>query len=540
VNHFRILTVLVLGILVGILLAALLPPQQTAQAAGVVGDGTPGSCTQTAFDAALLGGGTITFSCGALPHTIILTNIKVIKYDTEIQGNNLITLSGGNTTSLFWVSAILTLRDITLTRGLGSNGGAILNFETVNLINSQITYSNASVSGGAIENSGIVNLTNSTLAHNLADNMAGALFNNGGEVTIENSQIYSNTAQNEGGAIKNTSGMVNINNSQLLDNKAMSCSLNTKGGGIWNSGTLTVTQSTIADSYAVNGGGIYNTGTLILADTTFDSNTANCTSIGNGGGILNDGQTTITGSRFIGNNGGSYGGGLHNGSYSYMTIIDSSFNQNQAWGGGGISNAGTLTLTTSTIYTNTAKYGGGIANGISGGTPNILILTNVTISDNTNTETSGGGGLQSDNGTVTITFATFAQNRGEAGVMQWGGQLIFKNSIITNSTPKNCVGTITSQGFNIADDYSCGFYQTGDRENTDPNLGILTDNGGPTLTHLLQQESPAIDGGQCVIGINSDQRGVSRPQDAACDIGALEVKIIPPVFHIFMPMIIQE
>jgi hypothetical protein len=165
-------------------------------------------------------------------------------------------------------------------------------------------------------------------------------------------------------------------------------------------------------------------------------------------------------------------------------------------------------------------------------------LTNVTVSDNSSL--ANGGGLQNDTGTTTVTYATFVENRGGSGIERWGGQIILKNTIIANSSPKNCEGTVTSQGFNIADDYSCGFSQAGDHQNTDPKLGPLTDNGGLTQTHLPQQDSPTIDGGQCVAGISTDQRGVSRPQAAACDIGAVEVVPLPPILHVFLPMVIRE
>ena len=53
-------------------------------------------------------------------------------------------------------------------------------------------------------------------------------------------------------------------------------------------------------------------------------------------------------------------------------------------------------------------------------------------------------------------------------------------------------------------------------------LGPLAHNGGPTLTHMLLSGSPAIDAGQCVTGLTTDQRGLPRLQGPACDIGAVE------------------
>ena len=74
------------GLVILIAIIITLHPQQIVQAAGVIGTGTPGSCTGAAFETALTGGGTITFNCGAAPHTIILTSYKLISDNTEIQG----------------------------------------------------------------------------------------------------------------------------------------------------------------------------------------------------------------------------------------------------------------------------------------------------------------------------------------------------------------------------------------------------------------------------------------------------------------------
>ena len=76
----------------------------------------------------------------------------------------------------------------------------------------------------------------------------------------------------------------------------------------------------------------------------------------------------------------------------------------------------------------------------------------------------------------------------------------------------------------MEDTNTCGLSDTSDQPNTDPLLGPLADNGGDTLTHALLDDSPAIDQGVCVAGIDTDQRGVSRPQSTTCDIGAFEFK----------------
>src|SRR6266571_1130384 len=74
-------------------------------AAGVVGDGTPASCTEAALDTALAGGGSVTFNCGVDPMTIVVTGEKVVTADTTLAGGSLITISGGNTTRIFKVKS---------------------------------------------------------------------------------------------------------------------------------------------------------------------------------------------------------------------------------------------------------------------------------------------------------------------------------------------------------------------------------------------------------------------------------------------------
>jgi hypothetical protein len=89
----------------------------------------------------------------------------------------------------------------------------------------------------------------------------------------------------------------------------------------------------------------------------------------------------------------------------------------------------------------------------------------------------------------------------------------------------------------VSDDTRCSAYFTnaGDKNNTDPKLGPLADNGGPTLTHLPLPGSPLIDGGQCIVGLTTDQRGVARPQGGACDVGAVEVRPEDQAKKLFLP-----
>jgi hypothetical protein len=78
----------------------------------------------------------------------------------------------------------------------------------------------------------------------------------------------------------------------------------------------------------------------------------------------------------------------------------------------------------------------------------------------------------------------------------------------------------------ISSDNSCGFTQPSSRNNTDPRLGPLADNGGPTLTVSLLDGSPATDTANPVACPPTDQRGFPRPYGIGCDIGAFETTLI--------------
>jgi hypothetical protein len=107
-----------------------------------------------------------------------------------------------------------------------------------------------------------------------------------------------------------------------------------------------------------------------------------------------------------------------------------------------------------------------------------------------------------------------------------------ENSIIGNNSGGNCGGSVTSNGYNLSSDGTCNFHNTGDLNNTDPKLGPLQNNGGPTQTEALLPGSPAIDAGNpsgCTDGqghlLKTDQRGQPRPDHedtGGCDMGAYE------------------
>lgn len=226
-------------------------------------------------------------------------------------------------------------------------------------------------------------------------------------------------------------------------------------------------------------------------------------------------------------------------------------------------NSAAAVVQASTITQNT---GGGINNACGA-----LTLLNSTVSYNTSDSAWGGGGVflwdfscAPDKPIADISFSTIYENsnpgwgRGNAigiGGNVGSGRIRLKNSILASpSHPSEAVcnsgnNILTSLGHNILGDAaqvfgsSCPAALTapGDLVNTNPLLGPLASNGGPTPTHLPLVGSPAVDAvpiADCTdvfgVAVTIDQRGVARPAGPACDVGSVEADAAdttPPVIH---------
>jgi hypothetical protein len=311
------------------------------------------------------------------------------------------------------------------------------------------------------------------------------------------------------------------------------------GGGVLSSNaTLTLSHCAVENNQSIAGGGIFSSGASARLTVVNSSVNNNSVSGGQaeGGGINSTGVLTITNSTVSGNNsvttGGRAGGIFSNGT---LTITNSTIRGNSGGGeGGGILCGGSATITNSTIEGNTSTgTGGGIKNSAT------LTLTNSTISGNTasSNQSGRGGGIFNDfSSTLTIAHSTFSGNSADGtggGINLGSGTLHIGNTVLkAGSSGANLVntsGAVISQGYNLSSDNGGGFLNaTGDRINTQPMLGPLQNNSGPTFTHALLSGSPAIDAGDpnFTPPPSSDQRGPGYPRviGGRIDIGSFEFR----------------
>ena len=151
----------------------------------------------------------------------------------------------------------------------------------------------------------------------------------------------------------------------------------------------------------------------------------------------------------------------------------------------------------------------------------------------------GGGGGVATNGSPTIINSTITGNHapadGGGGIKTFGVAVTLQNTIIAGNTAlsgANCLRLFVSHGNNLESANTCSLDPSIDLINTDPMLGPLQLNGGPTPTQAPLRGSPAIDAGNNLGCPSTDQRGVPRRLDATtpgltvCDIGAFEVETL--------------
>ncbi len=360
----------------------------------------------------------------------------------------------------------------------------------------------------------------------------GGILNDHGNLTVINCFFDSNNASSGGGgifnfALSNTNGAsLTVNDAVFIRNSAG------VGGAIYSSSvqafgdtSASLTNSTFASNSAGTGGAVAIAGNGLNA--AIDSCTFTSNSAVNGAGLDNyGGRVTINRSTWAGNSATNNGGGISNRGYRIL---------------------GSMFITNSVLYNNTAQAGGAILNDAYNSDSSFanLYMTNCTLSGNS--ASANGGGLYNHSypenieGYVTtgalavINSCTFSGNSAPAGgsVIYNTGWPLNSNDLVYGSSGAGALvantilnrgsgsganvldaagNSVISQGYNLSSDNGAGvFTAASDHINTDPKLGPLQNNGGPTLTHALLADSPARDQGKDTTNAGQDQRGQSRP-----------------------------
>ncbi|HSH05009.1 MAG TPA: tandem-95 repeat protein [Anaerolineae bacterium] len=447
--------------------------------------------------------------------------------------------------------------------GNGGNGG----FANINTGGAGGHGGHAGVSGhgGAIYNSGVLSLKNTDFTGNINNN--GGHGGHGGHSTTLYSLNGGNgglgTAGGHGGAIYNTNiltisyALFNNNMSgaggngghggnsyrQYGGNGGLGAD-GGAGGGIYNTGSLTITYSTINDNASGHGGtggnggyyqsgirtagtsgaggnsghgaGIYNTGFLSLIYTTVSHNT---NGVGGTGGVGGSGPSNPTNGGAGGN--GGHGAGIYNTNFLRLVQATVTHNINGFGGTGGRGG--------DTGFFRTAGRGGNGGNGGLGAiyNSNFVTLTHVTLGLNASGN-AGVGGLGGLNGEYQNAPSGTDGLVGLTGNLQnqISGTISSINTILGGSLQgADCeiLGTVIDNGYNLDSDDSCALTTTSSITNTGPSLDILAYHPDGMFTNALLFHSQATDAiplANCPFP--TDQRGITRPQGSACDIGAFE------------------
>jgi hypothetical protein len=284
---------------------------------------------------------------------------------------------------------------------------------------------------------------------------------------------------------------------------------------------LTVRNGSIEDG--TGGGGIYILGSLTLDHVVVSDNAAVL-----GAGIYNDGSVAITNSSILRNVAAAYGGGVY--SSGGLSVTASTIASNSALEGGGVNATGSPVILNSTIAWNSARESGGGVYFFQGLPSNAMNMYNSTVVDNEadsdqSNDGSGGGIYVGINGVFNLYNSVLAGNYhinvafGDDcdGPVKTHAYNRFGNT-------SQCQITQVSGAYALL--------------NSLDDLGLLQDNGGPTQTIALLAGSNAINGAAATCldanstPITTDQRGFPR-NVGNCDIGAYEFGAINPNDKIF-------
>ncbi|MBK9049926.1 MAG: right-handed parallel beta-helix repeat-containing protein [Chloroflexi bacterium] len=313
--------------------------------------------------------------------------------------------------------------------------------------------------------------------------------------------------------------VVTLTNIILASGNANSAGLSGHGGGVYNTGDLTLTNVTVRTNLAVDGAGIYNVGPLFVDGSFIRENTAI-----NGGGVYNNyaGSTVITNTEITLNIATTSGAGIYQNLGTLQVEANQIFaNVGSVSGGGVYQNSAVLRLLRNEIYNNSSSgNGGGIYLNVATGANQVY---NNFIYGN---QAAAGGGLYNATTNTGIWHNTFVGNgatgNNGGGLFSASGNPVIRNNIVQNSSGTGIHATagVPSIGFNNVVGNSGAGYS-----------GIASDSGGGIAqapdyvganNYRLQFGSPGIDVGDPASPVAVDIDGDTRPNNDEFDMGADE------------------
>lgn len=348
-------------------------------------------------------------------------------YGGTISGNNVtdtngkIFLGGG-----VYNDATFTMSGGIITNNNATQGNGVYNENKATFImtGGTITYNDSllgnddypAVGGGVYnKNKATFTMSGGTIGYNNATN-GGGVYNVGTLTMSGAAKLDSNEASVNGGGVYNASGasFTMSADASIIGNKGRSnmTDTNSKGGGVYNEGSLTLTGGTIRNNNAYDGGGVYTTKDLAInSGVTISGNTAQ-----HGGGVYATADLTLGGGQITGNTAKGNGGGVY--VKNAATMTGGTIDNNKAYVGGGVyvgsgaafaMTAGTITKNEATLYTGldpNYRRGGGVCveNGAT-----FTLSDSAEISEN---QADGNGGGVYNAGNLTMTGGTISSNSG--------------------------------------------------------------------------------------------------------------------------------
>jgi len=319
----------------------------------------------------------------------------------------------------------------------------------------------------------------------------------------------------------------------VIDGSGIDSVLIHRGAGTLLINGLTITNGKHLGAYG--GGCIYSAGNVALIGSTVSGCrlTSTGNSVARGGAIFAKVDvsllfSSVTGSTVYSPGSHSAGGGIY---ARKASLIRSAVSGNAASSapsyalGGGVFTTSSLYAQSSTISGNSASEGAAVFSGsaviidstISGNDAsavggvyarNYAQVYNSTIVKNTSFLTDYAAGLfVAAPNNITLQSSIVALNSIDATVVDIGA-----SGVATTIVGANNLVTAVAAGITVPNGTIVA----------DPQIGLLGNNGGPTQTHALRWNSPAIDHGNNLRPLDFDQRGFERVTGASVDIGAFE------------------